>query len=84
MGGKLAQLGQRLIDGAAKSLAEDFFKRFDESLQAKYPSNEAETETETETKPVATVEAAPSSGSVPSWVWLALLVGAGAVWYMVR
>jgi hypothetical protein len=82
VGGKLAQLGQRLIDGAAKSLAEDFFKRFDESLQAKYPSNEAETETET--KPVATVEAAPSLGSVPSWVWLALLVGAGAVWYMVR
>ena len=41
-------------------------------------------ETETETKPVATVEAAPSLGSVPSWVWLALLVGAGAVWYMVR
>jgi hypothetical protein len=82
VGGKLAQLGQRLIDGAAKSLAEDFFKRFDESLQAKYPSNEAETEKET--KPVATVEAAPSSGSVPSWVWLALLVGAGAVWYMVR
>ena len=78
VGGKLAQLGQRLIDGAAKSLAEDFFKRFDESLQAKYPS------TETETEPVAAAEAAPSSGAVPSWVWLALLVGAGAVWYMVR
>jgi hypothetical protein len=59
-------------------LAEDFFKRFDESLQAKYPS------TETETEPVTAAEAAPSSGAVPSWVWLALLVGAGAVWYMVR
>jgi carbon monoxide dehydrogenase subunit G len=80
VGGKLAQLGQRLIDGAAKSLAEDFFKRFDESLQAKYPS----TETETETQAVAAVETAPSSGAVPSWVWLALLVGAGAVWFMVR
>ena len=29
VGGKIAQLGQRLIDGAAKSLAEDFFKRFE-------------------------------------------------------
>nr|WP_315225898.1 carbon monoxide dehydrogenase subunit G [uncultured Limnohabitans sp.] len=29
IGGKLAQLGQRLVDGAAKSLAEDFFKRFE-------------------------------------------------------
>ena len=37
VGGKLAQLGQRLIDGAAKSLAEDFFKRFDESLRPSTP-----------------------------------------------
>ena len=36
VGGKIAQLGQRLIDGVAKSLAEDFFKRFDEALQAKF------------------------------------------------
>jgi carbon monoxide dehydrogenase subunit G len=79
VGGKLAQLGQRLIDGAAKSLAEDFFKRFDEALQAKYPAAEGET-------PVATSseQAASSSGSVPTWVWIALVVGAGAVWSLVR
>jgi carbon monoxide dehydrogenase subunit G len=28
IGGKLAQIGQRLIDGAAKQIADDFFKRF--------------------------------------------------------
>jgi carbon monoxide dehydrogenase subunit G len=28
IGGKLAQLGQRLINGAAKKLADDFFKKF--------------------------------------------------------
>jgi carbon monoxide dehydrogenase subunit G len=28
IGGKLAQIGQRLIDGAARSLADDFFGRF--------------------------------------------------------
>jgi len=28
VGGKLAQLGQRLIDGAAKQIADDFFTRF--------------------------------------------------------
>lgn len=28
IGGKLAQLGQRLIDGAAKKMADDFFARF--------------------------------------------------------
>jgi carbon monoxide dehydrogenase subunit G len=79
VGGKLAQLGQRLIDGAAKSLAEDFFKRFDEALQAKYPAVDAE--------PTATASAeqpAASSGAVPAWVWIALVVGAGAVWSLVR
>ena len=28
IGGKLAQIGQRLIDGAAKQIADDFFARF--------------------------------------------------------
>lgn len=37
VGGKIAQLGQRLIDGAAKSMAEDFFKRFDAEMQKQYP-----------------------------------------------
>ena len=37
VGGKVAQMGQRLIDGVAKSLAEDFFKRFDLAMQASYP-----------------------------------------------
>lgn len=79
VGGKLAQLGQRLIDGAAKSLAEDFFKRFDEALQAKYPATEGEAPVATSTE-----QAASSSGAVPTWIWIALLVGAGAVWSLVR
>lgn len=37
VGGKVAQLGQRLIDGTAKSMAEDFFKRFDQEMQRRYP-----------------------------------------------
>ena len=37
VGGKIAQLGQRLIDGAAKSMAQDFFKRFDDEMQRQYP-----------------------------------------------
>jgi|CryBogDrversion2_7_1035282.scaffolds.fasta_scaffold23199_2 carbon monoxide dehydrogenase subunit G len=32
VGGKIAQLGQRLIEGAAKSLADDFFTRFEKAL----------------------------------------------------
>jgi hypothetical protein len=79
VGGKLAQLGQRLIDGAAKSLAEDFFKRFDEALQAKHPQAEGASATES-----TATETAAASGSVPTWVWLALAVGAGAVWTLMR
>ena len=32
VGGKIAQLGQRLIDGAARNIADDFFARFAEVL----------------------------------------------------
>ena len=33
IGGKLAQLGQRLVNGAAKKLADDFFVRFAEAVK---------------------------------------------------
>ncbi len=37
VGGKIAQMGQRLIDGVAKSMADDFFARFDGVLQERFP-----------------------------------------------
>lgn len=48
VGGKIAQLGQRLIDGAAKSMADDFFKRFDAEMQRRHgppPAEQDATET---------------------------------------
>ena len=55
VGGKVAQLGQRLIDGAAKSLAEDFFKRFDAEMQRRYgpPPEEGADASEEKTGAVA-------------------------------
>ena len=35
IGGKLAQLGQRLINGAAKKIADDFFANFANAVNAK-------------------------------------------------
>ena len=35
IGGKLAQLGQRLINGSAKKLADEFFANFAEAVQGK-------------------------------------------------
>jgi carbon monoxide dehydrogenase subunit G len=40
VGGKIAQVGQRLIDGVAKAMAESFFKRFDEEMQRLHPPPE--------------------------------------------
>ncbi len=34
IGGKLAQLGQRLVNGAAKKLADQFFEKFAEAVKA--------------------------------------------------
>lgn len=68
VGGKIAQLGQRLIDGAAKSLAEDFFRRFDEALQRRYPPAAG--------APVAPAPAVAAAPGIPAWVWVA---GAAAV-----
>ena len=48
VGGKIAQLGQRLIDGAAKSTADDFFKRFDAEMQRRYGPPPAVAEEATE------------------------------------
>ena len=36
VGGKLAQIGSRLVDMAAQKMATDFFERFNEKLAARY------------------------------------------------
>jgi uncharacterized protein len=38
VGGKLAQVGSRLIDGVAKKMANDFFQRFNEKLAGPAPA----------------------------------------------
>jgi len=40
VGGKLAQIGQRLIDGAARQIADDFFSRFAAALTPIPPETE--------------------------------------------
>ena len=76
VGGKVAQLGQRLVDGAAKSMAEDFFKRFDDEMQRRHPPAGAPA-------PVPVPVPAPRRG-VPVWVWIAGAVALIAVWWMLR
>ncbi len=82
VGGKIAQLGQRLIDGAAKSMAEDFFKRFDLEMQRRYPAPPV-VDVPVATNSIASKAHSESAdglsgvkNSVPVWVWAA---GAAAV-----
>ena len=85
VGGKIAQLGQRLIDGAAKSMAEDFFKRFDNEMQRQHPDAYAAKIAmgDVSIQPVAAGEAGrESDASTGKWViGAALAFGlAFAVW----
>jgi hypothetical protein len=43
VGGKLAQIGSRLVDGAARKLAGEFFRRFGEQLTGGGDAAQAET-----------------------------------------
>ncbi len=78
VGGKVAQLGQRLVDGAAKSMAEDFFKRFDEEMQRRHPAAIGAPEAP------AAVPAKTGLAGVPAWVWIAGALALVAVWWLSR
>jgi carbon monoxide dehydrogenase subunit G len=68
VGGKLAQVGSRLIDGVAKKMAEDFFRRFNDTVAPVEPE-------------VAEVIAHPEAArpGVPHWVWIAVAVAIAVV-----
>ena len=84
VGGKIAQLGQRLIDGAAKSLAEDFFKRFDAAAAERFAASEPQAD-EAAPDDTAAVPASPANAQTPVWVWgVGAAVLAVAVWFLSR
>ncbi len=86
VGGKIAQLGQRLLDGAAKSMAEDFFKRFDLEMQRTHPDAYAAKIVmgEVDTQPGAISDVADASAG--KWaIGAALAFGlAFALWLYVK
>ena len=76
VGGKLAQIGSRLIDGAAAKIADEFFARFSERLAAATPAVAEETGEIVEV----------GSGRAPgnqSWIrWISLAIIAAIVAYL--
>ena len=69
VGGRLAQLGQRLIDGAAKALADEFFARFAAQMSTGREGPEQPEETV-----APTIRAAKEEGLSPQ-IWVAGLIG---------
>lgn len=79
VGGKVAQLGQRLVDGAAKSMAEDFFKRFDDAMRAAHPAAYAIKSASTQA--INTKAVASNASKLPVWLWVAGVIAiVGFVW----
>jgi hypothetical protein len=71
VGGKIAQLGSRLIDMAAQKMANDFFTRFNEALQQRYG-----VVAEPEPSAAAGTPQAATGGLWSRWVaWLRRLFG---------
>jgi hypothetical protein len=75
VGGKIAQIGSRLVDGAAQKLADDFFSRFSDKVAAS-------------TAPVAPAPAtpapvAPAAGSNTAWVrYVAIVILLAVIVYL--
>lgn len=82
VGGKIAQMGQRLIDGVAKNMAEDFFKRFEAELEKRFPSTDAGAAAD---PGAAAASSSEHTGGVPTWVWAAGAVALVAIiWFSTR
>ena len=89
VGGKIAQVGQRLIDGVARSMAEDFFKRFEQELQRRHPVEAAPaaeaTNAQAASMPGPAPATAASGGGIPAWAWAAgVAIAAGLVFWLSR
>jgi uncharacterized protein len=69
VGGKLAQIGSRLIEGTSKQMADQFFGKFAEIVGA--PAAPAEA---APAAPVATPPPAPAQRGLPPLVWVAGLI----------
>lgn len=72
VGGKLAQIGSRLVDAAARKMADDFFSRFGvivaEQVAAAVPAGEIPAP-----RPAAP-PTPPSRAGLPTWVWVTGLI----------
>jgi len=71
VGGKLAQIGSRLIDATSKKMADDFFSRLAEVVAGPAAAE------------AAPLPAAPEAGRLPAYVWVGGLVAIVIIFLLV-
>lgn len=76
IGGKLAQIGSRLVDAAARKIADDFFSKFDALVGEAVPKI-----TEVASAGLAETAVVASKPAVPTWVWIVGVAVVAAVLY---
>jgi uncharacterized protein len=69
IGGKLAQVGSRLVDAAARKIADDFFSKFD-ALVAVPVAEPTATSSEGSGDAAALVVVTKPAAAVPTWAWV--------------
>jgi carbon monoxide dehydrogenase subunit G len=74
VGGKLAQLGARLIDGAAKKMADEFFGNFIEIV-----TGDSETADNAEEDVSTDKSASQKASGIPPWAWVTAVIIIAAI-----
>lgn len=91
IGGKLAQIGSRLIEGTARKMADDFFSAFaaavvSQTVAPAAPGGDAGAVTEAGISPVAGQPTGPEQKGLHPAIWIAGLVAVlgGVLYFLVK
>ena len=76
IGGKLAQVGSRLVDAAARKIADDFFSKFEVLV-----AEPVVVAGGADAAAAVIVAAPPTKSAIPIWVWVVAVIVVGAVLY---
>jgi len=85
VGGKLAQIGARLIDAAARKVADDFFAAFTARITSLQPAAASVAAEAPQLQPAAVADGASGPGrraARPAWWAAAALAAAGILWFL--
>ena len=78
VGGKIAQIGSRLVDMAAQKMAGEFFSKFNAALVAKYPPAGTPTDADGDGEATTAGEPGTAAGEGQGGGWMKKLFGKGS------